>query len=157
MKILFGLLALIIVTKECDSNELKSENNASSKTALQDTVSNITYTTQSRGSFEEISISKEGVAISKSNDSNAKTIYKIGEKDWQELMALVSEVPLEKLSRLEAPTDKRLYDGAAMANLKLSKDGKIVETPTFDHGYPPKAIENLVNKVLSVRDDALRE
>jgi hypothetical protein len=42
-----------------------------------------------------------------------------------------------------------LFDGAASANLKITKQGKTAESPSFDHGYPPAAIEKIVNKMLS--------
>jgi tripartite-type tricarboxylate transporter receptor subunit TctC len=40
-------------------------------------------------------------------------------------------------------------DGAAIANLKITKQGKTFESQSFDHGYPPVEIEKVVNKMLS--------
>jgi hypothetical protein len=56
---------------------------------------------------------------------------------------------LDLLSQLKAPTEKRLFDGAAIANLKITKQGKTFESQSFDHGYPPAEIEKVVNKMLS--------
>jgi hypothetical protein len=52
---------------------------------------------------------------------------------------------------LEAPTSLRNHDGAAIATLGVSKDKEETISNSFDHGHPPKAIEALVNKVLSIK------
>jgi hypothetical protein len=44
------------------------------------------------------------------------------------------------LKDLKIPTEKRFYDGAAIANLKIIYKG-VNETPSFDHGSPPYEIK----------------
>ena len=58
------------------------------------------------------------------------------------------EINLEGMASLKAPTDKRLYDGAAHANISITLKGKTYTTEGFDHGYPPIEIENLINKLV---------
>ena len=56
---------------------------------------------------------------------------------------------MEEIPNLKAPTEKRFHDGAAMANLKITYKGKTYESQTFDNGFPPEKIKNLVNTILS--------
>ena len=74
---------------------------------------------------------------------------KLSTNDWNDLQLMVQELDLVSLPTWKAPTDKRLFDGAASANLRITKKGKTAESPSFDHGYPPVAIEKIVNKMLS--------
>jgi len=62
-------------------------------------------------------------------------------QEMKELENIFSELNLEKVPSLKAPTSKRLYDGAAIANLAISDGGKAYISKSFDHGYPPKDIE----------------
>jgi hypothetical protein len=57
---------------------------------------------------------------------------------------------LEELPKLKYPTQKRFYDGAAIANLKIRYQDKDYETVDFDHGFPPAEIEKIVNKIVSL-------
>jgi hypothetical protein len=57
------------------------------------------------------------------------------------------EVDLEEIPNLKAPTEKRFYDGAAIANINIIYKGKTYESNGFDHGNPPLEIEKLVNKI----------
>ena len=41
--------------------------------------------------------------------------------NWSDLVQLFVKLDLEKLSTYEGPTQKRLYDGAAIANLKVTR------------------------------------
>jgi hypothetical protein len=56
---------------------------------------------------------------------------------------------LDSLPKLKAPTEKRFYDGAPIANFKITFQDKTYETPSFDHGFPPKEIKKFVNKINS--------
>jgi len=64
-----------------------------------------------------------------------------------EIIAAFQEVSLEELPNLKSPTEKRFYDGAAVANLKITFKGKTYESVAFDHGNPPVEIEKLVTIV----------
>jgi hypothetical protein len=56
---------------------------------------------------------------------------------------------LDSLPKLKAPTEKRFYDGAAIANFKITFKDSTYETTSFDHGFPPKEIKKFVNKINS--------
>jgi len=106
------------------------------------------YKAYSRGFYQEITIEKQLVFVAKSRDEKP-VIFKIPIADWNNLNSAIQELDLDSLSQLKAPTEKRLFDGAAIANLKITKQGKRYESQSFDHGYPPAEIEKIVNKMLS--------
>jgi hypothetical protein len=106
------------------------------------------YKAYSRGFYQEITIEKQLVFVAKSRGEKP-VIFKIPIADWNNLNSAIQELDLDSLSQLKAPTEKRLFDGAAIANLKITKQGKTFESQSFDHGYPPVEIEKVVNKILS--------
>jgi hypothetical protein len=67
----------------------------------------------------------------------------------KELSSYLNSVNLEKLSTYKDPTQERFYDGAAIANMKITSNGNEYQTVDFDHGKPPVEIEKLVNKITS--------
>ena len=90
------------------------------------------------------------VTVSKDRDENDKSVLtKISNADWKELVESFKTIELDSLSKLKAPTEKRFYDGAAIANLKITYKDKTYETTSFDHGFPPKEINKFVNKINS--------
>ncbi|WP_138432656.1 META domain-containing protein [Winogradskyella algicola] len=117
----------------------------------------VIYETSTRGAFKHIGISKSEITISK--DRNLKEIdtFECKPKDWKELNELLSNSLVENLDLLEPPTQNRLHDGAPNATLSVVKGDVVMMTPTFDHGYPPKEIETLVNKVLSMAENATKQ
>jgi heat shock protein HslJ len=117
----------------------------------------VIYETSTRGAFEHIEISKNEIKIS--NDRSLENIntYNCNPEDWKMLKELLSDSVVENLDLLKAPTDKRLYDGAPHATLSVIKGDVIMMTPTFDHGAPPKEIESIVNKILSMTEIATKQ
>ncbi|MEC4048132.1 hypothetical protein OX284_001715 [Flavobacterium sp. SUN046] len=111
----------------------------------------IQYIANSRGMYQKITIQNQEVSISKdrNQESNGVTT-KISDADWKELVSLFSKVDLEQLSTYEGPTQKRFHDGAPMANMIVKYKEKEYLSTTFDHGTPPVAIADLVNKVVSL-------
>ena len=108
----------------------------------------IEYKAYSRGFYQKIRVENQTVFVTKSREGKPE-VMKLSTNDWNDLQLMVQELDLVSLPNWKAPTDKRLFDGAASANLKITKQGKTVESPSFDHGYPPVAIEKIVNKMLS--------
>ena len=90
------------------------------------------------------------VSISKDRNGNDKPVAaEISDKDWEELVGYFETVDLDSLATLKAPTEKRFYDGAAIADLKVTYSDKTYQTESFDHGFPPVAIKKLVDKINS--------
>tara|TARA_R100001369_G_scaffold7330_1_gene18473 strand:- start:477 stop:1262 length:786 start_codon:yes stop_codon:yes gene_type:complete len=116
-----------------------------------------TYQALSRGFFEYIQISPSEVIISKDRNLIDMNTYNCDENDWDALIVLLKNVNFEIFQDLVAPTGKRFYDGAPYATLAIKQGVKDLKTPSFDHGSPPKAIHALVNKVLSVKENAVKQ
>ncbi len=108
----------------------------------------IEYKAYSRGFYQEIIIENQMGFVTKMRDDKP-IVFRLSIADRKSLNIAIQELDLESLSQLKAPTDKRLFDGAAIANLKITKQGKRYESQSFDHGYPPAEIEKIVNKMLS--------
>ena len=70
-------------------------------------------------------------------------------QEMKELERVFSELNLEKIPSLKAPTAKRLFDGAAIANLVISAGGKAYISKSFDHGFPPKDLEKIITLLVS--------
>jgi len=133
MRILSLLLLTLFIASGCCSQK---------KTDM--TSTQIEYSAQSRGYYKSIVVENKSVSVTK--ERNAQAVQStIDEAKWTKIAEAFSKVNLEGLSSLKAPTDKRTYDGAAIGNLKIVKDGKTYETAGFDNGFPPKEIQKLVN------------
>lgn len=146
MKILFGLLVLVICINECHEKHSQISNYQEQDGMV------ITYEASTRGFYEKIWVTKDSVSFTNDRNLKTSTVSKCKSEDWKALTSLVKEISIEKLSELEAPTKMHQFDGAAMATLKVELNNEVFETNIFDHGHPPKAISQLVNKVLSIKD-----
>lgn len=112
----------------------------------------IEYTAVSRGMYLNINIKDETLSITTKREENAK-VYELTSSDWKELAKLYQTIDLKSLSSYKAPTQKRFYDGAAIANLRIVYEGKTYESDSFDHGTPPVEISAFVNKIVSFSKD----
>lgn len=136
MKILSLLLLTIFIETSCSSQ----------KTADM-TSTQIEYSAMSRGLYKKIMVQNKTVSII--NGKNTEAVEsKISDAKWKQIAAEFSKVNLESIPTLKAPSEKRFYDGAAIANLKVVQNQKTYETKGFDNGNPPKEIEKLVNLLL---------
>ena len=116
----------------------------------------IIYQISSRGKFENTYVSEAEILVSTDRSLNVRRQYNCKKADWNELNELIEAVDLETIHNLNAPTDKRLSDGAAHATLAIQISDVEYMSPTFDHGFPPKEIEALVNKVLTIKENAVK-
>ena len=147
MKFLISILLVVIAPKECNNK------NTTTTTLIDSKQNNITITYQalSRGSFEEISVSNDTFTICNDRDRKLIKSYKCTTKDWNECLELLSQIKINNLPNIKAPTSMRLYDGAAHATLTIKDKTKEVQSNSFDHGYPPEEIKMLVEKLLSFK------
>jgi heat shock protein HslJ len=166
MKFILSLLSLLLITKECDSVKTNAAdldfNNSKQtelviKSELQESDTIVSYTAETRGSYQNVSVSKEVISVSNSRNNDATKTYTCSKQDWDEVVTLLSKINLTKINNLKAPSTKSYSDAAMAATLKLTIDGKEITTPSFDHGNPPEAILALVNKVLSIKENALKQ
>ena len=140
MKAITMILLTVFLGKSC-SNEAQND---IANTTLQ-------YTASTRGFFQKIIIINQKATVFRDrNNEKSPEEINISDKDWKEIIGYFEKIDLEKISALKDPTQKRFYDGAAIANLKIRYQDKNYETTDFDHGFPPAEIEKLVNKIVSL-------
>jgi hypothetical protein len=140
MKTLSLILLTLLMSKSC-SNEAQND------------IANTTvqYTANTRGFFQKIVILNQKATIFRDrNGEKSPEQITISDTDWKEIIGYFEKIDLEKLPTLKDPTQKRFYDGAAIANLKIRYQDKNYETTDFDHGFPPEAIEKFVTKIVSL-------
>lgn len=150
MKAISTILMMVLMSvSSCKSQ--KNVNNATTTNPKQAKDFELVYVANTRGFYQKITIKNQEVSVS--SDRNAKdngASQRISDADWKELQGYFYEVQLEKLSTFKDPTQKRFYDGAAIATLKIITNGKEFQTKDFDNGFPPVEIEKLVTKITSL-------
>lgn len=139
MKIISMIVLAVFLGKGC-SQETQND--------LENTV--LEYTANTRGFYEKITIQNKMVYISTiRNEKGLGEGKAISDTDWKELVSLFDKVDLEQLATYKDPTQKRFYDGAAIAQLIVKHQEKEYQTITFDHGDPPVEIAEFITKITS--------
>jgi len=142
MRILSFLSALLFVLGSCNSQK----NGVGTSIEMKDIE--IQYEANTRGFYNKLVL--KNATISSTNDRDGKEnpiVQNVSEVDWNALIQELNKVDLENLPNLKAPTEKRFYDGAAIANLKITYKGNTYQTTDFDHGFPPMQIKRVVEIV----------
>jgi len=133
MKILgLVLMTFFIATNGCED--------------MKDTV--IEYNAMSRGYYRTVVVKDQAVTVTTQRKGEPITT-KLSQEDLKVIADMVNDIDLEGVPDLKAPTEARFYDGAPIANLKITKDGEVYESQSFDHGQPPAQLKKLVEKLLS--------
>ena len=154
MKNLSYLVVIFISLFGCKSQKkdaLDSEKETNSVAVVKEyKVPRLEYEANTRGFYEKIIIENKMVIVSndRSGKPNGEPIS-LSDDQNKELSSYLKNVKLEELATYKDPTQKRFYDGAAIANLKITTNGTEYKTVDFDHGNPPVEIEKLVNKITS--------
>jgi hypothetical protein len=130
-------IALLLMTVLLSANSCED---------MKDTV--IEYSAMSRGYYLMIVVKDENVSVSQQRKGEAK-VTKLSQDELKTIADMVKDIDLEGIPDLKAPTEKRFYDGAAIANLKITRNGEVYESQAFDHGQPPAAIKKLVDKLMT--------
>ncbi|WP_298155234.1 hypothetical protein [Flavobacterium sp.] len=142
MKLVVTIFLSVILAKSCNTQQSDEMKKA-----------NIEYQAVSRGYYLAINIQNDLLTIANKRDAPPKE-YKLSDSERDALSKLFLDLKLDALSKYEGPTQKRFYDGAPIANMRVVYEGKNYETQSFDHGYPPKEIEAFVNKIVSFSNPA---
>lgn len=133
------LFLSLFVSKSCEG---QTKNDL--KTAV------LEYTANTRGFYQKITIKNQMVSVSKDRSGNNKPIgIKISDKDWNELVGYFETIELDSLPTLIAPTQYRIVDAAAFADLKVTYKEITYQSNSFDHGHPPDAVKKIVDKINS--------
>lgn len=113
--------------------------------------STITYEALTRGFYMKAEIQGNKMTVVRDRNSEAKECV-LSEMDLKELDKMFQEVSLENIETYKAPTEKRFYDGAAIATLNVDYQGKSYKTQAFDHGNPPVEIAAFITKIVSLTE-----
>lgn len=118
---------------------------------------NISYRASTRGFFEMIWI--EDNILKYTNDRGLKEIIKhqLSDEQLSELLIIYKNLDLKAIPLLEPPSKTFQYDAAPMATLEIEENEEIFTSKGFDHGNPPKMINALVNKVLSIKETMAKQ
>lgn len=135
----------------CNNQKKVVENDAKTAPVVKEyKVPKIEYEANSRGFYEKITIENQTVSVTNQRDAKKEgESVAIPDDVNKELSSYLNSIKLDQLANYKDPTQKRFYDGAAIANLKITVDGVEYKTVDFDHGFPPVEIEKLVNKIVS--------
>lgn len=140
MKYLFILLSFIFIDNGCSNSKINQESLS------------VEYSALSRGIYKQIKISKKSISVTNARGTTPIT-QTCSEASWETIIKAVKPINVENIPNLKAPTEKRFYDGAAIAHLTIIYEGKTYKTEPFDHGNPPQEIEGLVKEILSISEN----
>ena len=108
----------------------------------------IQYEANTRGFYQKLVLKNATISSTKDrNGIESPIVQPVSEADWNAFKDEINKVDFENLPNLKAPTEKRFYDGAAIANLKIIYKGETYQTNDFDHGFPPMQIKRVVEMV----------
>ena len=127
----------------------KAQNSDYQTTMDMDDLESVQYHSFARSGRSSIIVDPYKLTLIK---GGTQGIFNYPKSEWAELKKLVESLNLKQISSLKAPTNRRLSDGAATASITIIINGKVVSSSGFDHGVPPKELEELAIKVLSLAE-----
>ena len=154
MKTIIILLSTIILnacgTSKSATNSTEVATNIEAEKTMQDPIK-IEYRAHARGSFKKIILENKSISV-QNHHSEDPTIKACPDKEWNDLIDMVSTINLKAMSTFEAPSKAHQYDGAPIASFIITKDGTVYDVPAFDAGKPNKNIEPIVNMVINIAE-----
>ncbi len=134
MKTSFLILLSILMMKSCDEE---------SKQQMDEVF--IQYTATTRGFHRVVTVENQSAKIYKErHDKEIPQTIKLSETQKKAIADAFRKIDLENMPNLKAPSEKRFFDGAAIATLKIIYEGKEYNSQPFDHLNPPAEIAGLV-------------
>ncbi len=158
-KILFLLLGLSFLTacqtkKEVTVNTSENMVKSDKDDKVAQQFTRLEYEATTRGYYFKTTLENNILTVSKDrNNTQEPKKITISSSDASDINALLDKVALETLADLKAPSEKRFTDGAPFAKITIFKNGKSYESQDFDGGFPPKEIEKLVTKLISLSEN----
>lgn len=146
--LLFTIITMIV---SCNCQKKKVYQNTTKSVNKIQNLPLMEYVANTRGFYQKTTFENNTLYISKiRNEKEKGDAFTISELDLSELIDLYNKIDVENLANFKDPTQTRFYDGAAMANLKITVGDTTYQSTTFDHGKPPLEIEKLVNKIVAL-------
>jgi len=159
MKLILIILSILTfnscgATKKASSSEnviVKEEVVKETKLKKEDIQKDLIaiYDSHTRGYHYTFTVYETYATVVKEYQGKAKKVAVL-KRDISELKGIINDISVDEIGTYEAPTKKRFYDGAPNTTISVFKKGEKYTSQTFDGGFPPKALEVLVNKVLSL-------
>ena len=162
MKTIALVFLSLFLTKSCQPKNTTNENAAVAEVVKTEEIKSemtenkvqtgtkVEYEAMSRGFFSKIIFENNQITIASDRNNPEKgTVVMLTKEDVSEISNLIKALNLNELPNLKAPSEKRMYDGAAHANLTITSNGNIYTGAGFDAGNPPSAISKLVSKLVS--------
>jgi hypothetical protein len=117
-------------------------------------ISQIVFTTSTRGFSKQIVIGSGQIKVTEENSRSGKNPQNqsldLPKKAWKELCKKLENVSLTEISRMESPTMKRASDAARTSTLTVkTKNGKIV-SHDFDNENPNAKLQPLMEEILKL-------
>ena len=113
MKLISCILFTLFLSKGC-VNQPKQDFSKST----------VTYTAETRGYYMQIILANNTVSISKDRETRLPSVQvPLSKEQQKKVLSYLKAIDVAQLAQLKAPTDKRIYDGAAIGNLSVSHNG----------------------------------
>ncbi len=129
----------------------KAQNTTGSSQAKTEKSSNYDF---QKIELEEITLGSRRMIVLTPNSKEVeinrkKRSFKTTETEWKNLHILITNLNPEKIASFNPPTNKRLYDGAMAATIRVSINDTIYSSQTFDAGNPPEELASLYRELAS--------
>ncbi|WP_053991889.1 hypothetical protein [Mangrovimonas sp. TPBH4] len=111
----------------------------------------IEYSALTRGAYKRIVLEGDLLTVQLDRAQEPKVVT-CTSQELSSIYDFVAKLELNELQNLEVPSKAHQYDGALIAVLKITNQGTLYHSPSFDHGNPPKEIEPLVLQLLSLAE-----
>lgn len=107
----------------------------------------IMYEAKTRGSEHVIKVTQNSVHFKNNQETKEVPLSKINR---DKLVKMVSQLPLQNIQNLKAPSEKRTSDGALHANVAVIIGKVAYKSSAFDEGNPPSELKEIVKFIFSL-------
>ena len=133
MKLLSVFIFSLLALNNCDSQ------------SLEDLTLN--YNAETRGSSITLDATSSEIQYS---DVDGDKKISLSREQWDEIIGLVSEIDIDTIENLKAPSEGSHTDRALVATLRITIGEETYESNNFDHGNPPVVLKKLIDKLFEM-------
>ncbi|EMR02542.1 hypothetical protein [Cesiribacter andamanensis] len=113
-----------------------------------ETITEISFTTGTRGSQQEIRITPSTLHIAqKGRGGDQEAQHPLTAADWQQLLGSLQGLSLKEMEQLPAPSEKRAWDGAYYSWISISTPTKSYTSQHFDDRSPHPKLLPLMREI----------